>query len=64
VGLKGALSDFSYSLSQVKFLIQGCYLTSDGPLKPNLFDGFLCIILLMKSIPSADQPDGASSGLI
>lgn len=39
-------------------LNQGCDYTSSGPLKPNLFIGFLYKVLFIKSAASSDQPSG------
>ena len=57
-GMIGAFILFSMIAYQSIFFNQICDFTSDGPLKPSLFVGFLLSNLLTKSAPSIDQPDG------
>lgn len=59
-GIKGALILRSHRSYHGKSLSQGWFLTSEGPLRPSLFIGFLWIILLIKSAASIDHPLGIS----
>jgi hypothetical protein len=59
-GLNGDSTCFSTNACQSMSLSQMCAFTSLGPLSPNLLDGFLYSVLLMKSAASMLQPAGKS----
>ena len=59
-GTYGDWTRFCYILLVWMFLNHGCVKISSIPLNPNLLEGFLWIMRLMKSAPSNDHPSGIS----
>ena len=60
LGMKVGLTFISMIACQSTSFNHTCYLTSLGPLSPNLLAGFLCKHLLMKSAASMLHPSGMS----